>query len=68
MEHGGPFSLVELKVIQEVITRIVFLLFALVFFKNANIQMESPVGIYVSHACCIFDFQKIDWLTSDYLE
>src|SRR5574344_3150615 len=30
---GGPFTLVQLKVIQEVITLVVFTLFALVFFK-----------------------------------
>src|SRR5881392_3105804 len=33
-EYGGPFSLVELKVIQEVITLIVFVLFSLIFFRN----------------------------------
>lgn len=31
-EHGGPFSLLELKVIQEVITLLVFLIFSF-FYK-----------------------------------
>ena len=31
-ENGGPFSLVELKVLQEVITLVVFMIFTLVFF------------------------------------
>ena len=35
---GGPFSLVELKVIQEVITLIVFTLFTVVFFKDETIR------------------------------
>ncbi len=30
--NGGPFSLVELKVIQEVITLVVFVVFSLAFF------------------------------------
>ena len=33
-ENGGPFSLVQLKVIQEVISLLVFTLFTLIFFKN----------------------------------
>src|SRR6185369_3418825 len=32
--NGGPFSLVELKVIQEVITLLIFSGFLLIFFKN----------------------------------
>jgi uncharacterized protein (DUF486 family) len=37
-EHGGPFSLLELKVIQEVITLIVFLFFSLLFFKMSPLN------------------------------
>lgn len=33
-ENGGPFSLLQLKVIQEVITLLVFVLFSKLFFKN----------------------------------
>ena len=33
-ENGGPFSLVELKVVQEVITLLVFTLFTIYFFKK----------------------------------
>src|SRR5579871_4088645 len=33
-EYGGPFSLVELKVIQEVVTLSVFVIFSVIFFKN----------------------------------
>ncbi|HRF81186.1 MAG TPA: DMT family protein, partial [Flavobacteriales bacterium] len=34
MSNGGPFTLVQLKVIQEVITLVVFVVFSLVAFKN----------------------------------
>ena len=37
-ENGGPFSLMELKIIQEVITLVVFTAFALLVFKNERIQ------------------------------
>ena len=33
-DYGGPFSLVELKVIQEVITLVVFVLFSVTFRLN----------------------------------
>ena len=32
--HGGPFSLVQLKVIQEVVTLVVFAVFTLLVFKG----------------------------------
>ncbi|HEY5823673.1 MAG TPA: DMT family protein, partial [Cyclobacteriaceae bacterium] len=37
-EQGGPFSLMQLKVIQEVITLTVFVIFSLVFFKNETFR------------------------------
>ncbi len=36
--NGGPFSLVQLKVIQEVITLIVFGIFTILVFKNESIR------------------------------
>jgi uncharacterized protein len=33
-ENGGPFSLVELKTIQEAITLMIFMLFSMVVFKQ----------------------------------
>lgn len=38
--NGGPFSLVQLKVIQEVITLIVFVIFSLVAFKGEAIKLN----------------------------
>jgi hypothetical protein len=43
-EFGGPFSLVQLKVIQEVITLVVFTFFSLVLFKNETLKMNHFIG------------------------
>lgn len=37
-ENGGPFSLIQLKVIQEVTTLIVFMIFTLLVFRNESIR------------------------------
>ncbi len=42
--NGGPFSLLQLKVIQEVITLVVFTLFTLVMFKNESLKWNHFVG------------------------
>ena len=38
-ENGGPFNLWQLKVIQEVITLIVFTIFTIVFFKTKHSEL-----------------------------
>ncbi|HET7153504.1 MAG TPA: DMT family protein [Candidatus Kapabacteria bacterium] len=43
-ENGGPFSLVQLKVIQEVITLTIFMVFAMVVFKNISFKWNHAVG------------------------
>jgi uncharacterized protein (DUF486 family) len=43
-ENGGPFTLVQLKVIQEVVTLLVFTVFTLVFFKNEVLKWNHFVG------------------------
>jgi hypothetical protein len=42
--NGGPFSLMELKVIQEVITLTVFTIFSLLFFKNETFRWNHLAG------------------------
>lgn len=42
--HGGPFSLVQLKVIQEVVTLVVFALFTLVFFRNEALRWNHALA------------------------
>lgn len=43
-ENGGPFTLLQLKVIQEVITLVVFTIFTLVLFKNEALKWNHFVG------------------------
>lgn len=44
MEHGGPFTLVQLKVIQEVITLVVFVVFAMLFFRNESFRWNHALA------------------------
>jgi uncharacterized protein (DUF486 family) len=41
---GGPFSLLQLKVIQEAITLIVFVTFTLIFFKGETLRWNHLAG------------------------
>ncbi|MBL7826071.1 MAG: DMT family protein [Saprospiraceae bacterium] len=43
-ENGGPFTLVQLKVIQEVITLLVFTVFTLLLFKNEQLKWNHLIG------------------------
>jgi uncharacterized protein (DUF486 family) len=44
--NGGPFSIWQLKVIQEVITLIVFTVFSLIAFKNESFKLNQFIGFY----------------------
>jgi uncharacterized protein (DUF486 family) len=57
-EHGGPFSLVELKVIQEVITLVVFVVFSLLFFKNETFRLNHLIGFVFLILAVYFIFKK----------
>jgi uncharacterized protein (DUF486 family) len=57
-EYGGPFTLVELKVIQEVITLVVFVAFSVVFFKNESLRWNHLVGFVLLVAAVYFIFRK----------
>ena len=57
-EHGGPFSLLELKVIQEVITLMVFLIFSLLFFKNESFKWNHFAGMICLVMAVYFIFKK----------
>ena len=57
-ENGGPFSLVELKVLQEVITLVVFMIFTVVFFKNETIKMNHLIGFGFLILAVYFIFKK----------
>ena len=57
-EIGGPFSLMQLKVIQEVITLIIFVLFSLLFFKNETFRWNHAVGFLFLVLAVYFIFKK----------
>ncbi|MBS1524380.1 MAG: DMT family protein [Bacteroidetes bacterium] len=44
METGGPFSLVQLKTIQEAVTLTVFVIFSTIFFSNEKLQWNHFLG------------------------
>src|ERR1700712_4249565 len=43
-EDGGPYTLVQLKTIQEAITLTVFMLFSIIFFKSEKLAWNHLVG------------------------
>ncbi|MFM7194265.1 MAG: DMT family protein [Bacteroidota bacterium] len=57
-ENGGPFSLVELKVIQEVVTLTVFTIFSLVFFRNETLRLNHFIGFGFLILAVWFIFKK----------
>ncbi len=56
--NNGPFSLVELKVLQEVITLSVFLAFTFIFFKNETFKWNHAVGFILLIFAVYFIFKK----------
>lgn len=56
--YGGPFSLVQLKVIQEVITLTVFIVFSLIFFKTETFRFNHLIGFAFLILAVYFIFKK----------
>jgi len=57
-EYGGPFSLVQLKVIQEVITLVVFVIFSILFFKHETFKLNHLIGFVLLVLAVYFIFKK----------
>ena len=57
-DNGGPFSLWQLKVIQEVITLTVFTAFTLLVFKNEPLRMNHLIGFGFLVLAVYFIFRK----------
>lgn len=55
---GGPFSLVELKVLQEVITLVVFVIFSTLFFKTETLKTNHLIGFAFLILAVYFIFKK----------
>ncbi|MFN8278317.1 MAG: DMT family protein [Chitinophagales bacterium] len=58
IENGGPFTLWQLKVIQEVITLSVFVLFTVVFFKQQPLRTNHLIGFGFLVLAVYFTFKK----------
>ncbi|PIQ25808.1 hypothetical protein COW36_21955 [bacterium (Candidatus Blackallbacteria) CG17_big_fil_post_rev_8_21_14_2_50_48_46] len=56
--HGGPFSLVQLKVLQEVITLSVFVVFSLLVFKGEHFRLNHLWGFLCLVAAVYFIFKR----------
>ena len=47
--NGGPFTLMQLKILQEVITLVIFTVFTVVFFRGETLQWNH----FAAFACLI---------------
>ncbi|MDD4970001.1 MAG: DMT family protein [Paludibacter sp.] len=56
--NGGPFSLLQLKVIQEVITLVVFVIFSLIAFKHETFRWNHLLGFIFLVLAVYFIFKK----------
>ena len=56
--NGGPFSLLELKVLQEVITLVVFVVFTLILFKNEHFRWNHLIGFIFLILAVYFIYKK----------
>jgi uncharacterized protein (DUF486 family) len=57
-ENGGPFSLMQLKVIQEALSITIFMLFTLFFFKTEKIAWNHIAGFLLIVAAVFLIFKK----------
>jgi len=56
--NGGPFSLLQLKIIQEVITLVVFVAFSTIFFKTETLRINHLIGFFFLILAVYFIFKK----------
>ncbi|HRR17266.1 MAG TPA: DMT family protein [Bacteroidales bacterium] len=56
--NGGPFSLVELKVIQEVVSISVFTIFTLLVFKTEQFRINHIIAFFFIILAIYFVFKK----------
>jgi uncharacterized protein (DUF486 family) len=57
-QYGGPFNLMQLKVLQEAITLIVFTVFTLLVFKNETLKLNHAIGSVFLILAVYFFFKK----------
>lgn len=56
--NGGPFSLIQLKVIQEVISLVVFMVFTLIAFKDETIKWNHIMAFVLIVVAVYLVFKK----------
>ena len=56
--NGGPFTLMQLKIIQEVITLVIFTLFTVVFFRGEALQWNHFAAFFCLIMAVFFVFLK----------
>lgn len=56
--NGGPFSLLQLKVIQEVITLVVFVGFTMLVFKTETFRVNHVISFVLLILAVYFMFKK----------
>jgi uncharacterized protein (DUF486 family) len=56
--NGGPFNLIELKVLQEVITLVVFAVFTLLVFKTETFRFNHVIAFSLLILAIYFMFKK----------
>ena len=57
IENGGPFNLVQLKVIQEVVSILVFVVFTLIFFKTQSFNYNHLIAFFLLIGAVYFVFR-----------
>ncbi|HEY1037819.1 MAG TPA: DMT family protein [Bacteroidia bacterium] len=55
---GGPFSMMQLKIIQEVISLLVFVVFSIIVFKEETIKWNHYAAIVCIIGAVYFVFKK----------
>ena len=58
VDHGGPFNLMQLKVIQEVVSLTVFTIIALLVFKGQPLRWNHLVAFFCMVMAVFFVFLK----------
>jgi uncharacterized protein (DUF486 family) len=56
--NGGPFNMWQLKIIQEVVSISVFVVFTLIFFKQDSLRWNHIIGFALLIASLYFFFRK----------
>ncbi|MFN4145845.1 MAG: DMT family protein [Runella sp.] len=56
--NGGPFNLWQLKVIQEVITLVIFTIFTTTLFKSETLRLNHLIGFVFLVLAVYFIFKK----------